>query len=58
MGTLSLRHGAYSGCGWWRRPPDEGGVVAANVLNKKFPAVDKVCSSSLGFGRGANNYSQ
>jgi hypothetical protein len=32
--------------------------VAANVLNKQSRTSDKVWSSSLGVGRGANNTSQ
>jgi hypothetical protein len=54
-GSLSPWHGASSGCGWrnglqlWR--------VAANILNKQSRTADKGWSSSLGVGRGANNYS-
>jgi len=32
--------------------------VAANTLNKESRTADKVCSSSLGVGRGANNFSR
>jgi hypothetical protein len=31
--------------------------VAANILNKQSWTIDKGCSSSLGVGRGANNFS-
>jgi hypothetical protein len=54
-GPLSPRHGASSGCGWrnglqvWR--------VAANTLNKQSRTADEGWSSSLGVGRGANNFS-
>jgi hypothetical protein len=54
-GSLSLRHGASSGCGWWN------GLqlwrVAANTLNKQSRTANKGWSSSLGVGRGANNSS-
>jgi hypothetical protein len=29
--------------------------IAASILNKQFQTVDKVWSSSLGVGQGANN---
>jgi hypothetical protein len=32
-------------------------MVAANILNKQSRAADKGWSSSLGVGRGANNFS-
>jgi len=32
--------------------------IAANILNKQSRTADKGWSSSLGFGRGANNCSQ
>jgi hypothetical protein len=54
-GPLSPWHGASSGCKWrnglqlWR--------VAANTLNKQSRTADRGWSSSLKFGRGANNSS-
>jgi hypothetical protein len=39
----------YNGLQLWR--------VAANILNKQSRTADKGWSSSLGFGRGANNFS-
>jgi len=32
-------------------------TVAANILNKQSRTADEGWSSSLGFGRGANNFS-
>jgi len=52
FGSLPPRHGASSGCGW-RRPPNMEG--SWNVLNKQLRTADKGWSSSLGFGREANN---
>jgi hypothetical protein len=52
-GSLSLRHGVSSGCGWrdglqlWR--------VVANTLNKLPRTADKGWFSILGVGRGAKN---
>jgi hypothetical protein len=54
-GSLSPPHGAFSGCGW------RNGLqilrVAANILNKQSQTADRVWSSSLKVGRGANNSS-
>ena len=53
-GSLSPRRGASLGCGW-RNGLQYG--VAANILNKQSRTADKLWSSSLEFGRGANSSS-
>jgi hypothetical protein len=55
--SLSPQHFASSGCRWRRRPPDMGGGVAANILNKQSRTVNKGWSYSMGVGRGANRSS-
>ena len=52
-GSLSPRHGASSVLRIEERPPIRR--VAANKLNKQSRTADEGWSSSLGFGRGANN---
>ena len=54
-GSLSARHGEYSGCGW--RNGLQTRRVAANILNKQSQRADKGRSFSLGVARGANNSS-
>jgi hypothetical protein len=54
-GSLSPRHGAFSGCGW--RNGLRIWTVSENTLNKQSRAADKGWPSSLGVGRGANNSS-
>ena len=50
-GSLSPRHGAYSGCGW--RNVLQIRRVAVHILNKQLQTDDKGWSSSLGVGRDA-----
>jgi hypothetical protein len=52
-GSLSLQHGASSGCGW--RNGLQLSRLAANILNKEPRTDNKGWSSSLGVGRGVNN---
>jgi hypothetical protein len=48
VGFLSSRHGASSGCGEMRRPPDMG--VAGNILNKQSQTAEDWWFSRLGLG--------
>jgi hypothetical protein len=52
-GSLSLWHGASSGCRW-KKVLQYGGV-SAYILNKQSQVADKGWSSSWGLGRRANN---
>jgi hypothetical protein len=49
-GSLSPRHGASSGCGWRRRPPDI--EVAANTLNKQSRQPIRGDPKAWGLGGG------